>query len=574
MPWVEALDDVVSLRRCVRDLVALSTLPAIWKDYDPRQIADSVAAALVSMLDADFIYIAWPGKPDEAIIEVTHVGKKIAPASGGAIQAALRKPRLGRSEQGAIIANPVGEGQLRIATAPIGFGGDAVLIAASSRPDFPSEVQRLLLGIGANETSVALQRWNAEAEERRFVSLVERSSDFVGIASLDGIPQYINPAGMRLVGLSAIEDLSRLKILDFLIPEDRVRANDECWPIVMRTGRWNGELGFRHFTSGAAMPFLADWFRIDHSRTGKPMNIATVSRDLTEQRRSEAELRHLNETLERRVSERTAELAQANEKLIVEMAERESADDKLQEVQLELFHAARLSTAGQMAAALAHELNQPLTAVVNSVQAARLLLAKDGQAKFPVVREILDEASQQAVRGGQIICRLRDFVTRGEAERRVEILSTLIEEASALALAGAGAHGVQVHFRFDPNAAKVLADRIQVQQVLINLMRNGLEAMAGMRLRELEVTTTLFDPGTIEIAVSDRGPGLPSEIAERLFEPFISTKHDGMGLGLVICRSIVEAHGGRLWSGPNPGGGTIFRFTLEPSLAIGERHVG
>jgi two-component system sensor kinase FixL len=165
-------------------------------------------------------------------------------------------------------------------------------------------------------------------------------------------------------------------------------------------------------------------------------------------------------------------------------------------------------------------------------------------------------------------------VTRGVAEKRVEILSTLIEEASALALAGAGAHGVQVHFRFDPNAAKVLADRIQVQQVLINLMRNGLEAMAGMRLRELEVMTTLLDPGTIEIAVSDRGSGLPSEIAERLFEPFVSTKHDGMGLGLVICRSIVEAHGGRLWSGPNPGGGTIFRFTLEPSLAIRERHVG
>ena len=574
MPWVEALDDVASLRRCVRDLVALSTLPAIWKDYGPQQIADSVAAALVSMLDADFIHITLPSRRDEATIEVTHVGKKIAPASAGAIRTALRKPRIGRSEQTAIMANPVGGGHLRIATAPIGFGGDAVFVAASSRPDFPTEVQRLLLGIGANDTTVALQRWNTEAEERRFVSLVERSSDFVGVASLDGVTQFINPAGLKLVGLSAIEDVSRLHILDFLIPEHRARAHEECWPIVMRTGRWNGELGFRHFKTGATMFFLVDWFRIDHPRTGKPMNIATVSRDLTEQKRSEFELRHLNETLEHRVSERTSELAEANEKLMMEMAERGRADERLQEMQRELFHAARLSTAGQMAAALAHELNQPLTAVANSVHAARLLLTKVEHEKTPVLREILDEASQQAVRGGEIIRRLRNFVTRGEAAKRIENLSTLIEEASALTLTGAGAHGVQVHFRFDPNATKVLADRIQVQQVLINLMRNGLEAMAGMRRRELEVTTAFVDTETIEIAVSDRGPGLPGEIAERLFEPFVSTKRDGMGLGLLICRSIVEAHGGRLWTEPNPGGGTIFRFTLKSGPAIEERHVG
>jgi PAS domain S-box-containing protein len=574
MPWVDALEDVASLRRCVRDLVALSTLPAIWKDYDPRQIADSVAAALVSMLDADFVYIALPSKRDEAIIDVAHFGKKIAPASADRIRTAFRKARLGRSEQTAIVANPIGDGHVRIAIVPIGFGGGAVLVAASSRADFPTEVQRLLLGIGANDTTVALQRWNTEAEERRFVSLVERSSDFVGVASLDGVTRYINPAGLKLVGLSAIEDISRLHVLDFLIPGDRARAREECWPSAMRTGRWSGELGFRHFKTGAAMPFLVDWFRIDHSRTGRPMNIATVSRDLTEQKRSEAELRRLNETLEHRVSERTAELAEANEKLMMEMAERERADGRSQEAQLELFHAARLSTAGQMAAALAHELNQPLTAVMNSVHAAQLLLAKNERVKLPVVREILDEASQQAVRGGQIIRRLRNFVTRGEAEKRIEILPTLIEEASALALAGAGGHGVNVHFRFDPNAAKVMADRIQVQQILINLMRNGLEAMAGMTRRELEVATTFVDVETIEIAVSDRGPGLPDEIAEHLFEPFVSTKRNGMGLGLLICRSIVEAHGGRLWTEPNPGGGAIFRFTLESGVAIGERHVG
>jgi two-component system, LuxR family, sensor kinase FixL len=574
MPWVEALTDTQDLRRCIRDLVALSTLPAIWKNYQPQQIADSIAAALLSMLAADFVYLAFPGdKGDESLTEVIHIGKQIAPGSAGIIRTTLRDTWLGRSEQTGVIANPMGEGTIRVAAAPIGFRGNAVVVAGSRQPGFPVDAQRLLLSIGANNTTIALQRLNAEAEERRFLSLVERSSDFVGIAGLNGSPHYINPAGLRLVGLATIEQASRLHILDFLAPAERSRAHDECWPAVMRTGRWRGELRFRHFKTGADVFFLVDWFRIDHPRTGRPMNIATVSRDLSAQKRSEAELHHLNETLEQRVAERAGELAWANEKLRTEIAERERADVRLQELQLELFHAARLSTAGQMAAALAHELNQPLTAATNSIHAARRLL-KDAPGRLDTVRVILDEASEQTQRGGQIIHRLRDFVARGETEKQIESLPILIKEASSLALTGSGASGVQVSLQFDPKGSEIIADRIQVGQVLINLIRNAAEAMAGMRRRELAVTTTCVDSETVEIAVADRGPGLPKEMAGHLFQPFVSTKRDGMGLGLIICRSIVEAHGGRLWNEPNPGGGTIFRFTLASGLTIGELNVG
>ena len=121
---------------------------------------------------------------------------------------------------------------------------------------------------------------------------------------------------------------------------------------------------------------------------------------------------------------------------------------------------------------------------------------------------------------------------------------------------------MQVHLDFDPNAPKAFANRIQVQQILVNLMRNALEAMAKSKRRELQVTTALLDEETVEIAVADTGPGLAKDVAEHLFEPFVSTKREGMGLGLSICRSIVEAHGGKLRGEPNPGGGTIFRFTL------------
>jgi PAS domain S-box-containing protein len=567
-----ALHGVSSLRRCIRDLVALSTLPAMWQRYDPRQIADSLAAVLLSMLDVDFVYVALPGENDQALTEVTQLGKEAKHGSLAAIQAAARHAWNRRSEQIAVFANLIGEADARVVTIPIGVAGDAVLISGSRQLDFPTEAQWLVLGIGANDATIALQRSHAEAEERRFVSLVERSSDFISMAGLDGTTQYVNPAGMKLVGLSAADDKTRLHIFDFLTPGDRIRAREECWPIVMRTGRWNGEVGFRHFETGAAMPFHVDLFRIDHPRTGRPMNVATVSRDLTGQKRYETELRQLNETLEHRVFERAAELAKANERLVTEMAERVRADARLQELQQELCHAARLSTAGQMAAALAHELNQPLTAFTNSVHAARRLLARDEHQKIATVQEVLSEAAEQAVRSGEIIRRLRDFVTCGETQRRIESLPTLIKDGSALAMSGSGTLDTRANFHFDPMATKVFVDRVQIQQVVINLIRNALDAMAGMKRREFAVTTLVVKPDLIEIAVADRGPGLPHETARHLFEPFVSTKRGGMGLGLVISRSIVRAHGGDLWSEPNPGGGAIFRFSLARGLSDEDVH--
>ena len=185
----------------------------------------------------------------------------------------------------------------------------------------------------------------------------------------------------------------------------------------------------------------------------------------------------------------------------------------------------------------------------------------------------MNEAVAEALRAGQIIQGLRDFVRRGETERRIENVVTMIKEAGTLALTGAGSSGVHVRFDFDPNTMRVLVDRIQIQQVLVNLISNAIEAMAKSARRELIVTTTSIDEETVEIAVADSGPGLPKEIAAHLFKPFVSTKPNGMGLGLSICRSIIESHGGSLGSEPNPGGGMIFRFTLAavPQPAVPQK---
>jgi two-component system, LuxR family, sensor kinase FixL len=180
-----------------------------------------------------------------------------------------------------------------------------------------------------------------------------------------------------------------------------------------------------------------------------------------------------------------------------------------------------------------------------------------------MLRDGVTQAADQALRAGDVIRHLREFVARGESERHVENLPKLVEEASALSLVGAKEQGVRVVFQFDPNAPYVLADRIQIQQVLLNLIRNALEAMQEGLRRELKITTSLVDDGHVELIVADTGPGLAPEVAAQLFQPFVTTKKHGMGVGLSICRTIVEAHGGKIWADSKQGEGTIFHFTLR-----------
>jgi two-component system, LuxR family, sensor kinase FixL len=248
---------------------------------------------------------------------------------------------------------------------------------------------------------------------------------------------------------------------------------------------------------------------------------------------------------------------------IRDLTERRQTEARLQELQSELFHISRLTAMGEMASALAHELNQPLSAIANYLKGSKRLL--DGRLDELSGRlySVLDKASDQAFRAGQIIRRLRDFVARGETELRAESVGKLVEEASAMALVGAKEHNVRVRFQLDPSADLVLADKTQVQQVLLNLLHNAMEAMDHSARRELMIQADSADDGIVQISVSDTGTGIASEVAPQLFEPFITTKRHGMGVGLSISRTIIEAHGGRIWIEPNPGGGTIFRFTLR-----------
>ncbi|MCC2979502.1 PAS domain S-box protein [Sphingomonas sp. IC4-52] len=252
---------------------------------------------------------------------------------------------------------------------------------------------------------------------------------------------------------------------------------------------------------------------------------------------------------------------------IRDLSEKQAADERIEALRADLIHVSRVSAMGTMASTLAHELNQPITAVANYVRGVRDLLEQPDPEDFPMIIEALDDAKNEALRAGHIVRRLREFVARGEVERSVEDLPALIEEASKLALIGAGEKGVAVSFDIDPQASPVLVDKVQCQQVLINLMRNAVEAMECAPVRKLQVATSQAPKAMVQVTVADTGSGVPEHVAANLFSAFNSSKADGMGLGLSICRTIVEGLEGRIWMEPREGGGTLFHFTLPLARA-------
>ncbi|HEX7871740.1 MAG TPA: PAS domain S-box protein [Sphingobium sp.] len=252
-----------------------------------------------------------------------------------------------------------------------------------------------------------------------------------------------------------------------------------------------------------------------------------------------------------------------------DLTERYRTEARLEALQSELIHVSRLSAMGTMASTLAHELNQPITAIAAYAEAVRDQLADPDPQDMEMIREALDDTAKEALRAGHIVRRLREFVARGEVEKTVEPLPQLINEAAVLGLIGAREQGVEPLFDLDPYASPVLVDKVQIQQVLINLIRNAVEAMGGVGAesgspeRRLTITSRADDnPACVRVTVADTGPGVLPHVAAKLFTAFVTSKTGGMGLGLSICRTIVEANGGRIWMEPRPGGGSQFHFTL------------
>jgi two-component system sensor kinase FixL len=401
-----------------------------------------------------------------------------------------------------------------------------------SVPEIVDAALFTLIGAGISWSGEQLQRnriqaaastRDALAREAHLASILDTVPDAMIVIGEDGIVQSFSSAAERLFGYSAAEVIG--KNVKMLMPSPYRENHDDYLRRYMRTGERRiigiGRVVVGERRDGSTFPME---LAVGEMRSSDRHFFTGFIRDITQRQKSEA---------------------------------------RLQELQSELVHVSRLTAMGQMASALAHELNQPLLAIVGYMKGSRRLLESGAADRSDSLRDAMDKAGDQALRAGQIIRRLREFVGRGDSERRVESVKKLIEEASALALVGTKDQGVRVRFQFDPAVDLVLVDKVQIQQVLLNLLRNAVEAMEASQRRELVISTAAGDGEMVAVSVADTGSGIAQDLMAQLFQPFVTNKRHGMGVGLSICRTIVEAHGGEITVEPNPDGGTVFRFTVR-----------
>jgi PAS domain S-box-containing protein len=376
------------------------------------------------------------------------------------------------------------------------------------------------------------ERKMAELERRRLASLVEQAGDLMAIADLDGgTPIYLNKAGLKMVGFDSWEEARERRGIHYMFPEDRQFVNEVLWPTVLEKGSWSGEMRFRHFKTGDPIPILYSCFRIDDPKTGRPVNVGNVCRDITERKRGEAE-------------------ARAN-------------DRRYHEMQMELAHANRVVTVGHLTASIAHEVIQPIAATVTNAETA-LSWLRLGSSHLEEVEQALTSIVEDGIRAAEVIKGIRALMKKAPPRKdRLEV-NEVILEIIELARGEAVKHGVSILTELADPSPLVEADRVQLQQVLLNLIINAVEAMGADNewSKELLVSTGKVEPSGALVAVRDTGPGLEAVMLEQVFESFYTTKPTGLGLGLSICRSIIEAHGGRLWASTNQQRGATFQFTL------------
>ena len=358
---------------------------------------------------------------------------------------------------------------------------------------------------------------NHLSDQARLAAIVESSDDAIAAKDLHGTVLAWNRAAERLFGYTAAEMIGQP--ITMIFPSDRM---PEEAVIQERIGR--GE-------------------RIDHY--------------ITERRRKDGQIIRVSVTISP-LRDNAGRIVGAS-KIVRDLTEQEAREQHIRELQAELVHVQRLSEMGQFISALVHEVNQPLTAISNYLAACRRLAAADKQSGLDLA---LDRIEGQAQRTRDIVQRIRDFVRKRQVALRPENLSEVVDEAIALTRVSASDEGLKLSVSVGRDVL-VHIDRIQVQQVLFNLLRNGIEAIQGQASREIVVAAGPDDFGMVEISVADNGPGLSSAVRDKLFQPFVTSKAEGMGMGLSVCRTIVEAHAGRIWADLDGPGGAVFRFTLR-----------
>jgi C4-dicarboxylate-specific signal transduction histidine kinase len=402
------------------------------------------------------------------------------------------------------------------------------------------------------------------------------------------IERYLVVAGHRAVGVSSgtaaltwlEQNTPDLMLLDYSLPDmhgeqllRQIKARGKHVSFVVATGHGSESVAVEMMKQGAYDYIVkgAAFMLLLPPVIDRALERVRQARRLAE---AEEEVRRAHDELERRVEQRTAELAEVNRLLRIEIDERRRAEDRAQQHLAELAHVARLNTVGEMMAELAHELNQPLSAICSHAQACKRLLASGDKDYAEDLSASLNQVNEQGTRAAEIIRRVRRFVAKAEPSEAVIDVNAMIRDVAELMSIDARMAEAETILDLAEPLPTVVGNRLQVEQVLVNLMRNGFEALreSNCERRRLVVRTALHGPNAISVAVRDNGLGIAPEVLDRIFERFFTTKTGGMGMGLSISESIIKSHGGTLWAAPVPQGGAVFHFTLP--IQTGEHNRG
>jgi PAS domain S-box-containing protein len=401
----------------------------------------------------------------------------------------------------------------------------AVLRVLASQAAISLENARLYSDLKSTEAQL-----QASLDEMQMhVSLIENSSDFIGYLPTKGRDGYINAGGRRLVGIELDADVSEVQISDLRPAQEDQRYVEEILPALVRDGRWTGERNLRHFKTNAPIPVLQNLFYIIDKQTGEKKGIASICKDITEQQQAEEALRKAH-----------ADLAQV----------------------------AQRTTMGQFAASIAHELSQPLMAIVTSAETCLLRLEKD-QPEIEKARIAAERVVRDGHRASEVIRSVRALLKRAAPGIDEFDANQAIRDVVDLTRTRIRQQSIVLDLSL-ASTATIVGDRGQLQQVLLNLIANAIDAMAEVmdRKRLLRVETQEVEAGSLTIRVEDSGTGVDPDKSSHIFDAFFTTKPEGMGMGLAICRSIVEVHGGRLWVEQRRPNGSIFSFTIPTAAGL------
>ncbi len=550
------------LKRCINDLVSVLALPAIWTGSDPTHVLSTLLEALRGMLGLDLVYARMNGPPGEAPIEVV----RVAGADTFTVQAhdigVMLNERLGADPRNwpPVTRNVIDGTEVSIVAMPLGLQGEiGALMAASGRADFPRQTERLVLGVAANQAAIGLREARLLSDQKRLAAKLDqrvarRTAELTAAnqalrqselnlrqmtetipvmlwsATADGAIDYCNARLLDYTGFSA-EAVMGSGWTKALHPDD-VEQTARVWISCVTTGA----------------PYRVE-VRVFHRADGTYRWCVTNARPLLDQ---QGRILKWHGTL-------------------VDMHDWKEAQEALRNTQAELAHMTRVMAMGELTAAIAHEINQPLSGIITNASTSLRMLAGDP----PNVDGALETARRtirDANRVSDVITRLRELYSKKEAAAESVDLNEATREVIALSFGVAQKDHVIPRTELAADLPRVTGDRVQLQQVVLNLVRNALDAMSAVegRPRELLIRTGRDAGDRVLLTVQDTGVGFQRESADRLFDPFYTTKTSGMGIGLSVSRSIIESHHGRLWATLNDGPGATFSFSI-PCEPVGAR---